>query len=1071
MSRRWIGVALAATAAFAVTTPAMAADGALNAYRVKATAKNLEKLALAGFDVTEGRRANGKIEVYGTSTQMAQLSRKTKVRSKLVRDRRGRTAVQRSKAKVRRGLAELGQRSLKSHADDPAANASDAAYKVYRKYDAVPNDGHEQYTELYDRIVAQHPSITEKVVLGQTEWHRDIVAIQVTAGATGADIPDRPAVLYNALQHAREWLAGETCKRTLKYFTSLYGKDRQVTRLVDNRELWFVCVSNPDGYEFTFTPGNRLWRKNLNDQNGTPGIQNDDGVDPNRNFPVNWGLDDEGSSPDFDSETYRGDGPASEPETQAMLKLWDMVPFAFQKNDHTAAELLLYPQGWQQYTPAADDPIFTALAGDDDDPGIVGFDPDLGAELYITNGDTLDTAYNRESILAYTPEGSEPVDKTVSGFEFEDVEGQIDQEFRNHLPFVLDLAESADDPEHPDSHLGNDVEDFYVDDFPYSYGDGQTVQVLARKSLGAVTMRYRVNGTAAKSAGTSEWSDGERYYQEEGVYYHRLRGVVPDDLDAGDQVEVWFASGGHRSESFTYTAQRDSSADVLVLAAEDYTGPTPADADGAPNYLDGYVQALTVAGSPPDVYDVDAMARRAPHPLGVLSHYDAVIWYTGDDYLTREPGQVPGTGTSRLALDEVVAVRDYINEGGKVFLGGKHAGQQYFEGFEFRNEGFAQPNEDQQGKWCDALRDESRDGCIAHTNDFFQYYLGAFLRVEDGGSWADATPPAAGAVQPVVGTSPFTGTYTPAPQAGDPGALAPTSTLASTSSLLHTAAYDDFSEVVGSWDRTEEGPFSPKAGTKYLYSGTADEAYMRLHRTVDVPATGDATLKFWVSFDTEQDWDFFFVEAAPVTGGLLSDDWTTLPDQNNHTTQATGESCHDGSGWAADLHSRMANYQTKKGDTCSPSGTTGDWWAATGSSAGWQQWSIDLSGYRGQTIDLAMVYATDWAVQNLGVWLDEVSLFGQTPEGFEGVGLGGWERGSLAGSPNQSTWPEAGSGQTFEEGALIGTKDLTFVDGTDFVTGAGRDTLYAGFEPGTLSDGERALFFEEVLEYFGLKPE
>ena len=84
-----------------------------------------------------------------------------------------------------------------------------------------------------------------------------------------------------------------------------------------------------------------------------------------------------------------------------------------------------------------------ALAGDDAHPAIQGFDPDLGAELYITNGDTLDTAYNRKNILAYTPEGSEPHDPTVSGFEFDDVEGKVSGEFNDHLPFVLDLAESA----------------------------------------------------------------------------------------------------------------------------------------------------------------------------------------------------------------------------------------------------------------------------------------------------------------------------------------------------------------------------------------------------------------------------------------------------------------------------------------------------------------------------------------------------------------------------------------------------------------------------------------------------
>jgi hypothetical protein len=759
-----------------------------------------------------------------------------------------------------------------------------------------------------------------------------------------------------------------------------------------------------------------------------------------------------------------------------MLKLWEMVPFVFQKNDHTAAELILYPQGWQQYTPAADDPIFRALAGDDADPAIQGFDPDLGAELYITNGDTLDTAYNRKNILAYTPEGSEPHSTTVSGFEFEDVEGLVDNEFRDHLPFVLDLAESADDPDDPDSHLGNTVEDYYVDTFAYSYGDPQTVQVLAKRDLLAVTMKYRINGEGVQSVATSEWSDGQRYYQEPGREYHRLRGVITG-TSPGDEVEVWFenANGKRKSASFTYSAQSEPVAPagkrVLVLAAEDYAGPTPADADGEPNYLNSYRTALTTAtGFAPSVYDVDAMGRQAPDALGVLAHFDAVIWYTGEDYLTREPGQVPGTGTSRLALDEVIAVRDYLNEGGQVFLGGKHAGQQFFEGYEFRNEGFPQPDEDKHGEWCDAELAEARDGCIAHTNDFFQYYLGAYLRVEDGGSWDDGT----GDVRPVVGTAPFTGTWTPGNAPEDPSAGAPTATLASTSSMLQTPAYDDFSEVVASWDRLEAGPFTPHTGSQYLYSGADDQAYKRLSTEITVPQDG-GTLTFWTSFDIEQDWDYFFVEAAIAK----TDDWTTLPDVNGHTSDSGGESCHDGTGWGEDLHPRLLNYQTDGGTSCDPTGTTGTWNAATGSSGGWQEWEIDLTPYAGQTIDLALVHATDWGTLNLGVWLDDLVVVAgadSSTTSFEGSDLGVWNSGpGLQGSPNPVQWPTTPSTQSFQEGAVIGTKDLTFVDGpgftTQYVTSATRDTLYAGFEPGTLSADEQVSFFTEVAEYFGLQPE
>ena len=79
-----------------------------------------------------------------------------------------------------------------------------------------------------------------------------------------------------------------------------------ITDLVDTTELWFVPVANPDGYDYTFTPGNRLWRKNLRDNDGDGRITANDGVDLNRNFPTKWGYDDEGSSPEGGSRHLSG---------------------------------------------------------------------------------------------------------------------------------------------------------------------------------------------------------------------------------------------------------------------------------------------------------------------------------------------------------------------------------------------------------------------------------------------------------------------------------------------------------------------------------------------------------------------------------------------------------------------------------------------------------------------------------------------------------------------------------------------------------------------------------------------
>ena len=382
--------AVIATALLTLAAAAPAAHAArdpLNAYRVAPTAENKQKLARAGYDLIEADKG-AYLEVFGTAEQAKTLS--------------GAGLAPKLVGKVNSATSQA--------ADVPVG--SDAAFNVWRRYDKVPTDTKEQYLELYDRLEGM--SIVKKVALGKTHLGRDLIALKVTQNAKTRTDNTRPAVLYNAMQHAREWLAGETCRRTLLYFTSNYGKDtdagREVTELVNTRELWFMCVNNPDGYEYTFTEGNRLWRKNMSDNNGN-GIRGEamDGVDVNRNHATHWGYDNEGSSEDPLSETFRGTGPDSEPETKALKKLWSMVDFKFEKNDHTAAELLLWPNGFQQYTPTPDDKLFEAYAGDDANSAIADkvfnaeteeweitgnrFDPDIGAELYITNGDLTDDAY------------------------------------------------------------------------------------------------------------------------------------------------------------------------------------------------------------------------------------------------------------------------------------------------------------------------------------------------------------------------------------------------------------------------------------------------------------------------------------------------------------------------------------------------------------------------------------------------------------------------------------------------------------------------------------------------------
>ena len=282
------------------------------------------------------------------------------------------------------------------------------------------------------------------------------------------------------------------------------------SKLLQTTELWFILVANPDGYEYTFDV-ERLWRKNLRDNNNDGEITVGDGVDPNRNFPNHFKYDEEGSSSIASSETYRGPAAVSEPETQAMKGLLDRIGFEFQVNYHSNGQWLLYAEGWQIATPTADDPIYFALSGNLDRPAIRDFHPGLSSDvLYVTNGETTDYAHASTGALAWTPELSAGCPNC--GFVFPDDDALVQEEFERNLPFALSVAKSADDPDDPESVLGIETKPFYTksDDpykdgipgvdfeFAYSYGDPQPVQVLAKRELGAVTLKYRINGGGRK---------------------------------------------------------------------------------------------------------------------------------------------------------------------------------------------------------------------------------------------------------------------------------------------------------------------------------------------------------------------------------------------------------------------------------------------------------------------------------------------------------------------------------------------------------------------------------------------
>ena len=113
----------------------------------------------------------------------------------------------------------------------------------------------------------------------------------------------------------------------------------------------------------------------------------------------------------------------------------------------------------------------------------------------------------------------------------------------------------------------------------------------------------------------------------------------------------------------------------------------------------------------------------------MLAHYKTVVWETGDDIIPRATGQAGGTA-AKLALDTELAVRDYLNEGGKLLLSGKYAEFAPTQEAYYYNP-FGPPE-------CTTPQAYP---CLPLLNDFTQYWLGAYNYVSDGGTDAPAGDP------------------------------------------------------------------------------------------------------------------------------------------------------------------------------------------------------------------------------------------------------------------------------------------------------------------------------------------
>ena len=330
----------------------------------------------------------------------------------------------------------------------------------------------DQILARIDELVAAHPDLAEVIDIGDSIEGRDIWAVRVTAGSG-----DRPAILFNSCQHAREWISPMTTMFVLEKLLTGYGEDERITALVNGTEFFVIPLVNPDGYRYSWDSF-RFWRKNRRDNGGGTW-----GVALNRNWGVGWGGG--GSSGNPNSETYRGAGPFSEPETQTMRAFYEAHPNVNASIDfHSHGELALYPWAFQRGGPddggvhantseAMVDAIF-------DVHGLSYVAGPVFETLYQASGASVDWTWGDEDVYSWTIElrgpGFDPPPSTIRPNVEENlqaaltlaelhggtgVEGDVDGDgFVNFDDLLMVLAAWGPCKDCPEDLDGNGIVDF-----------------------------------------------------------------------------------------------------------------------------------------------------------------------------------------------------------------------------------------------------------------------------------------------------------------------------------------------------------------------------------------------------------------------------------------------------------------------------------------------------------------------------------------------------------------------------------------------------------------------------------
>ena len=278
---------------------------------------------------------------------------------------------------------------------------------------------YEDYLSDMQLLAKRFPKQTRPLTLpGESVLGEPIHGLEISANADNIE-DGKPVFLLMGAHHAREWPSSEhTMEFAFDLLQTNAHKDPRSRKIMKSSRLVVVPIVNVDGFQISRNAPPRgdfsvfdyeMKRKNCSISDSTPaqyrtGPCDDNdagrlrGTDINRNYPGYWGGG--GASTNWSNDTFRGDGPGSEPEVDAVRQFISDRAVTVMISNHTYSNLVLRPPAIASTGKAPDEPVYKALG--DEMASHNEYTSQASYQLYDTSGSTEDWSYWITGGLGFT---------------------------------------------------------------------------------------------------------------------------------------------------------------------------------------------------------------------------------------------------------------------------------------------------------------------------------------------------------------------------------------------------------------------------------------------------------------------------------------------------------------------------------------------------------------------------------------------------------------------------------------------------------------------------------------------